>query len=419
MDIPLLMLSIINILLLLKVFDDNSYLNNWLLGFTLSLAVLTKLLYLPIALLIIFSVVLYYILTEHKVYLFKNLLLTFTFLIPIVIWIIFNGISIPWTTLNFYPIVSNPQQVSLSRDKLVVQQCYADTYKIDFNIFYYNDNNLDKISQPVNYLLDNHTGNKNNIDLPISTVWNPGPVLYYLIWLSPLVTIFIIKNTYLLSLKHLFLINTYTKDLKAFKFHLIIIISIIFTLYFLITNTVSYWYLLPILPFISLLGAYLLEKYFNNKQRYLITLAIFIFGVINIVGVLSHVIKIQIPNINNDHYNLYNKVVNISEFFNTTEGLIMDASMHPNQVFLTFVENYDERVFRSNYYFKASQNSNKNKLVELKSQNVKYITFDTYFSNSVTHFGCPVEDRLLMLDFLKEYAKVVYYDNEFGIIYEI
>lgn len=98
---------------------------------------------------------------------------------------------------------------------------------------------------------------------------------------------------------------------------------------------------------------------------------------------------------------------------------IMDATQHIHLTYLPFMDNYDEKLVKSNFYFVSSGKSTEEMKRELLSKNIRYIIArkDTLFDE--WYVGCPLRNNEILFQFLNKHTKMVYDSRYIGEIYEI
>lgn len=378
----LLMFSILSLIIYQKLCNESNVLNTFLFGLFSGLAVLTKVSVAPFFLILFFLHLVSILKKPSYKEIFAYFVSPITFFLVILFWISKFGLGIPWTDINIYPKNKGPT-ISFERRDSIYKECVKEQKIIDFSQFIDDRNLIQIITQPINYIF-----NKNN-RLSLSGVSEPG--LYF--YLSVLLFIpIVIKNR-----------TKYRNN--------IFIATLIYTVYFYISIRTLYWYLFFLLP-IYLIPFY--ECFFSSKKATKIRFLFIILGLTTaVVSVLLESSKINKKGkilIRNEY---------ISKMMNNTEGLILDSSPFPLQVFLTYVDDYDKRIIRDSLYFGYTTKNDEDILKELKENNIHYVIYLDE-GNSFNFYGCPKKHQDKIESFVEKYGNLYFADmTNKTLVYEI
>ncbi|MBW6441514.1 hypothetical protein K0B04_01215 [Patescibacteria group bacterium] len=369
----LLMFSLLSFIIYVDIKNSGNLIRYLLFGIFSGLAILTKISVLPFYLILtglhVFS------LFKHRLY--KELLVSF--ISPLIIsllllfWIVNFGLAIPWTNINIYPKDKNPTVVFEKIDS-VYGECLREQKTVDFSHIINDRSIWDFLSQPINYFYNINSG------FIRVRLRDPGPYLYIsIIIFIPL----IIKRR---------------EKYDNFLF----LATFFYTIYYFISIRTVYWYLFFLFP-IYVVPLY--EYFFDgNQERYLR----FIFLILGASTFLMFLLRNPINNPKKSKFLLGNEY--ISTMLSNTEGLILDSSPFPQQVFLTFLNDYDKRVVRDSLYFGYSKRSNEGMYAELKENNIRYLILLDRLDERIVFFGCPERHQSRLKDFVNDYGDLYFAD---------
>ncbi len=301
------------------------------------------------------------------------------------IWTIDHGYSIPWSKINIYPFGVEPK-VTLDHNKATYAACMKEQKDIDFKQFFGYDGIW---KQPYIYLL-----RQEPIDRYFYTgiaPMNPGFIIYLACILFIPLMIF--------KFKELFIRYSAQGITLMFATFLFLIF------YFLYIEQV-YWYLICLFPFI--IPPVL--NFFHGRLNKLILVSLS-FSYVFITILLMHNLLLFQSNPEFDTKNKRRMLTvskSTSDFINRTEGLVMDASPWPEQVFLTFVRNYDKRVLREPVYFGYTEKSDNEIKTELKNNNIDYIVIRASTRKYIKFWGCPLKHIERSREFVRKNGELVY-----------
>ncbi len=365
--------------------DNPSYKNSFLFGLISGITILVKIITAP------FFVSLYavHLLFSKKLYYGKYALSLLVLASVVLLWIYRFGIFVPWTTINYAPKF-RPLSQYFEADADAYKACLKDLKYTDFHQFFSDGDRYYLVPQIFKFI-------KNTIDPYPFSPSQVGNLLYFsLLLFLPL------------------LLN----DPKCRR-DPIFISSGIFILYFYIYLRSVYWYLLIIFPF----SIYMAYRYFTDvtqgkKFNELVLISYGLAFVLLLFSLLSSkesAIKHKIRTMAGTEYVF-------SQYLNSTEGLIFDATPFPNQVFLTYLGDYDKRVIRDSLYFGYTQKSDEEIYLELKEKGISYITFqhDNPKRGQLIFYGCTKTAIERALNFFDKYAFPIKYNVYDGsVIYKL
>jgi len=98
---------------------------------------------------------------------------------------------------------------------------------------------------------------------------------------------------------------------------------------------------------------------------------------------------------------------------------ILDATQHIHATFLPFMDNYDERLVKSNFYFVSSKKDVDQIKAELLSKDIKYIIAQKNKLFDDWYVSCPFRNNEILFKFLEKHTRMVYDSKYIGEIYEI
>jgi len=367
-----------------------------LAGLFLSLAVLTKVTFLPFAILLIFFIGLRLwksFNTLSRTTAFSYLLLGFCFVFPLIFWYFYSGgVKIPFVG----SFSSSSPPIILDRDSVVLRGCWTEKHRADYTHNHFDSDPLWK--QPY-FFVTNSSGKLNGF----YNMFDPGVFLYLSIFIFPLVGRAIYND-------------------PRYSTYLFVYVILALTLYFVYVRGV-FWYIIFVFPFLAPVLPYLCKVWFGMSQRFLFS----VFGGVALssmfLGILLSLGQLDTsPNLAELSGTYLRGVREQNESISRIilSGYVLDASEHPYHVNFMFFPNYDIRVLRSNYYFVAANKSLHEMHRELVDNDIKYIAvYKNKLLNS-WYQGLPKRNNEILLKFLDEYTIPVYLeDNESTILFEI
>jgi len=400
-ELFLLVFSNLFLLTLIKIIEKPCYRLFVLLGFFASLSFLVKISVLPLVLftpvLILLALILQKTLSiAHGI---KYLgLCSLSFLLPILMWTLYTPVQLPVIgNVDLLNRKSHTNFVDLGRKPQLLAECSNQGTKRDQSGWIYFKNELWILIQPVQFLF---LVGLNKTQFVFHT-GNPGPYIYFGIWLLPFVSCLFYKN----------------KDFKKFLVYASAIPFII-TIYYLSKSV--FWYFFPVYPLLATVIPVLAERYIKTahaRSIFKVTLlslvfthALWGFGTMATLASTVQNLRESNPVI----YDLSKQAQNLPG-----DTYIMDAAQHQFILFLPFMTNYDTRIVRSDYYFASSGKSIDEMRQELLTKNIKYVIarkrtlFDSWYA------GCPLRNNEFLFQFLEKHTKQIYDSIYVGEIYEI
>ncbi|MFH1566181.1 MAG: glycosyltransferase family 39 protein, partial [bacterium] len=373
-ELFLLFFTNLFLLTLVKVIEKPRYRLFILLGFFAALGFLVKISVLP---LVLFAPVLtLFTFVSHKKlsitqgfgYLVLFILL---FIIPVFIWVLCTPAQLPVIgTVDLLNRKSRVNFVDLEREPQLLAECNSQSIQRDQSGWIYFKNELWILIQPFQFFF--LTGL--NKDQFVFHTGNPGPYIYSGIWLLPFVSLIFYRQ----------------KDFKKF---LIYASSIPFIVIIYYLSKSVFWYFFPVYPLVATAVPVLAERYIKTGYAmsiFKITLLSLVFthilwGITAVVSLVSTVqnLRDSSPVI----YDLSKQAQNLPG-----DSYILDAAQHQFIVFLPFMNNYDTRIVRSNYYFASSDKTIDEMRQELLDKNIKYIIARKSTLFNSWYAGCPLRN---------------------------
>lgn len=400
-ELFLLFFSNLFMLTLIKIIEKPHHRLFILLGIFASLSFLVKISVLP---LILFAPVL----TLSTLVLRRELhvdraikyfgLFILSFLLPIFIWTLYTPTQLPVIgNVDLLNRKSHMNFVDLERKLQLLAECSNQGTQRDQSGWIYFKNELWILIQPFQFLF--LVGlNKNQF---VFHTGNPGPYIYFGIWLLPFVSLIFYRN----------------RDLKKFLVYASAIPFIIIIYY--LSKSV-FWYFFPVYPLLATIIPVLAERYIKTvhaRSIFKVTLlslvfthALWGFGTMATLASTVQNLRDSNPVI----YDLSKQTQNLPG-----EAYIMDAAQHQFILFLPFMSNYDTRIVRSDFYFATSGKSIDEMKQELLAKNIRYIIarkrtlFDSWYTD------CPLRNNEILFQFLEKHTKQIYDSIYIGEIYEI
>lgn len=339
-----------------------------------------------------------YLLTLAKTGLVTGIL----FILPIITWLYVFGGTLP--RFNYYiepKLGENHQRISLTRDPNIYSACMQERFRNDYAEFLHSETLVQRLLQPLFYL----TGYK-SIHATIG-MSNPGLLIYagiFALLLMPL-------------------LNKTNFEQHTLLRYLYIAVSINVMLFFVLVGTV-FWYLLPFYPFFALAVAYIADKQHGIIRHTLITILV-VIGLTQALGAAVTALSSATTITDLAETKNYPQLGFIYEMNTFLEQLppnklILDASEHNKYAFTAFMQDADEKVTQSWYYFVASNKTIDDMHTELIDQGFKYIVvYENALDNFEWYKGCPRQNNIILKEFLAAKAKPIYSYNDVGIVFEL
>lgn len=400
-DFFLVAVSTLGLLIFLRLLEKVTHKDLALFGTVLALSFLIKTSF-SITIVFLLAAVVFKIFTSEnllKAKLFQSALLGFCFATPIMLWGAFFGLKLPVVYssskpfLNYFDIKNN--FANLERKESIVNACLADQLHKDYRQFFDTDNFL---LQPYNYLL----GNKFNFFMS-----DPGFFLYFSILLFP------------------FAYKLYSSNKNLRVFYWIVLGTL--ALFFINVRS-AYWYLLPVLPIISMLAPLTLEQVLY-KHKSFVTKTILSIGLAYVTLFVVYFLKdinykrtiFDYPH-NKSTQNIHTANTFLESISHT--GLILNAAEHPDLFLYPYLKDSDLKIIPSNYYFVASEKSSEKQRAELVEKGIKYIIVLESSLDSSWHQGCARENAIKTKEFLAKHTRPIYSGNlytsvEQNLVFEI
>src|SRR3989339_83023 len=400
-ELFLLFLCNLFILLLKKLIDNPCHKTAVLLGIVASLCFLVKVTVFPLVILAPLIILLVLIVRKEQSFPAAARLLgvfVITFLTPVFMWLLYAPTYLPvMGEIDLLNRKSHLDFTDLERNTELQVECENRGRYRDLSDWIYFENDLWFLVQPFQYLF--LVGlNKSHFGFAFG---NPGPFIYFGIWLLPIVLIYFKKN----------------RDFGKFLLY-VSTFPFIITIYYL-SKTV-FWYLFPVFPLLSTVVPVLAERYIRAENAKTIFKAVLLSSFFT-HGLLGSVYAMNwftpYPNVAESSpilWKLSKYAQNLPENY-----YILDASEHIYLVFLPFMNNYDTRLVKSNYYFVSSEKGLDTMRQELLNKNIKYIIarkrtlFDKWYT------GCPLRNNEILFRFLEKHTVQIYDSVQAGEIYEI
>lgn len=400
-ELFLLVFSNLFLLSLIKIIEKPRFRLLILLGGFASLSFLVKISVLP---LVLFAPVL----ALSALVLRKNLSIThgikylglfgLSFLLPILMWTLYTPTQLPVIgNIDLLNRKSHTKFVDLERNPQSLAKCSSQGLQRDQSSWIYFNNELWILIQPVQFLF---LVGLNKTQFVFHT-GNPGPYIYFGIWLLPFVSYLFYKK----------------KDFKKFLVYASAIPFIIIIYY--LSKSV-FWYFFPAYPLLATIIPVLAERYIKTahaRSIFKVTLlslvfthALWGFGTMATLASTVQNLRESNPVI----YDLSKQAQNLPG--NT---YIMDAAQHQFILFLPFMSNYDTRIVRSDFYFASSGKSIDDMRHELLTKNIKYIIARKRTLFNSWYAGCPLRNNEILFQFLEKHTKQIYDSIYVGEIYEI
>lgn len=400
-ELFLLFFSNLFLLTLIRVIEKPRCRLFVLLGLLASLSFLVKISVLPLILfapvLILSTLILRKMLRVGRAAKYFGLFVL-SFLIPVFIWALYTPTQLPVIgTVDLLNRKSRINFIDLERNLQLLVECDNQSTQRDQSGWIYFKNELWLLIQPFQFLFLVGL----NKDQFVFHTGNPGPYIYFGIWLLPFVSYLFYRN-------------------RDFKKLLVYISSIPFTIVIYYMSKSVFWYFFPVYPLLATAIPVLAERYVKTQHArniFKITLLSLIFthafwGLGTAVTLYEPVNNLR--DSNEVVYDLSKQAQNLPG-----SSFILDAAQHQFIVFLPFMSNYDTRVVRSDFYF-ASSGKNVNEMrEEFLSKNIKYIIarkrtlFDGWYA------GCPLRNNEILFSFLEKHTRMIYDSQYVGEIYEI
>lgn len=184
-----------------------------------------------------------------------------------------------------------------------------------------------------------------------------------------------------------------------------------------------FWYYFPIYPILAAVIPFLAERYINTR------FATSVFKVTVLSLAFTHVLwgfgagitlfgtfgfNSSLETSSPVIWNLSKTAQNLpADFF------IMDATQHQFITFLPFMNNYDTRIVRSDFYFASSKKNIDDMRQELLVKNIKYIIARKSTLFNSWYAGCPLRNNEILFQFLEKHTKMIYDSIYVGEIYEV
>ncbi len=365
-----------------------------LAGLFLSLAVLTKVTFLPFAILLIFFIgfrLWKSFNTFSRTTASSYLLLCFCFIFPLILWYFYSGgVKIPFVG----SFSSSGPPIILDRDSVVLKGCWTEKHRADYTHNHFDSDPLWK--QPY-FFVTNSSGKLNGF----YNMFDPGVFLYLSIFIFPLVGRSIYND-------------------PRYSIYLFVYVMLALTLYFVYVRGV-FWYIIFVFPFLAPAFPYLCKVWFGVSQRFLFSIfggvafsSMFLgillsFGQLDASPNLSELSGIYLRGVREQNESISHIV---------SSGYILDASEHPHHVNFMFFPNYDTRVLRSNYYFVTANKSFYEMHKELIDNNIKYIAVHKDKLPDTWYQKLPRKNNEILLEFLDKYT-VPIYPKENPFLFEI
>jgi len=400
-ELFLLFFSNLFVLTLIKTIEKPCYRLFILLGLFASLSFLVKISVLP---LILFAPVL----TLSTLILHKELrvgcavkyfgLFIISLLLPIFMWTLYTPTNLPVIgTVDLLNRQGRINFVDLERNPQPLADCSNQGTQRDLSAWIYFKNELWLLIQPLQYIFLIGT----NLDKFMFNTGNPGPYIYFGIWLLPFVSYIFYRN----------------KDFKKFLVYTSTIPFII-VIYYMSKGV--FWYFFPVYPLLATIIPVSAERYIRTGH------AMSIFKITLLSLVFTHALwgfgsAVTLFKFNRSLEESSSVVWGLSKAAQNLPGdsYVLDAAQHLFIVFLPFMSNYDTRIVKSDYYFASSEKNIDEMRQELLDKNIRYIIarkptlFDSWYT------GCPLRNNEILFQFLEKHTKRVYDSVYVGEIYEI
>ncbi|MFA5776666.1 MAG: glycosyltransferase family 39 protein [Patescibacteria group bacterium] len=400
-ELFLLFFSNLFLLTLIKIIEKPCYRWFILLGLFASLSFLVKISVLPLILFAPVLVLSALVLRKelhlgHAVKYFGLFILSL--LLPIFMWTLYTPTQLPIIgNVDLLNRKSHTNFVDLERKPQLLAECSNQSTQRDQSGWIYFKNELWILIQPFQFLF---LVGLNKTQFVFHT-GNPGPYIYFGIWLLPFVSLIFYRN----------------KDLKKFLVYASTIPFIIIIYYM---SKSVFWYFFPVYPLLATVIPVLAERYIKTGYAtsvFKVTLlslvfthALWGFGT---MATLANTVQ-NLRDSNPVIYDLSKQAQNLPG-----DSYILDAAQHQFIVFLPFMSNYDTRIVRSDFYFAGSGKSIDEMRQELLDKNIRYIIarkrtlFDSWYA------GCPLRNNEILFQFLEKHTKQIYDSVYVGEIYEI
>lgn len=397
-DMFLLLYSNLTLLSFLWYLKYPTVKKSLILGFLVIVTSLSKLIFIPSAVVIITACIFY--LHQKKILKYHAFIPMLTLSMGVIIWTFFFGLRISHNEPFVVHKYGYLQGVDLDRNQDIVSQCYSDIKKIDYGQYYYDSTITERFLQPLYFLL-------NKVPYPAESLAmsRPGPFVYFGAVLFLLLPMF----------------GIWKKISTEFKLIYFIALPSI-AIYLLFVRTV-FWYLYFLFPFFSVLIPLLLQT--ELRKQSLKTIFYVFFVTISLIEMPLTTYFTYGTDFTNKlpPSNQYAKVIyNGSKVIQSnlsSEEFIMDSSEHKTNVFFPYLESYDKKVIESEYYFVASQKSTDEMYYELKNKRVKIIAVNQSYLLNNFFWGCPHENNLKLNDFLNKHTEPIFYYGKNPVIFKI